>query len=74
VRLVAPASGDTPRPTPKPTDVIVKPGTQPFTYYTGDQHGEYLTHVDGERQSCNCGHTPDGRCVHVAAVQVYLKG
>jgi hypothetical protein len=59
---------------PKPTDVIVKPGKQPFSYYTADQKGEYLTSVDGDRKSCNCGHKPDGACVHVAAVEAYIKG
>jgi hypothetical protein len=68
----------TPRPEPKaepkPTDVIVKPGQQPFTYYTADQHGEYLTSVDGDQRSCNCGHKPDGACVHVVAVGSFMKG
>jgi hypothetical protein len=65
---------EAPKVEPKPTDVIVKPGKQPFTYYTADQHGEYLTTVDGDRQSCSCGHKPDGSCVHTAAVAVYIKG
>jgi len=63
-----------PKPQPKPTDVIVKPGQQPFTYYTADQHGEYFTHADGDQHSCNCGHQPDGACVHIAAVEAFIKG
>jgi hypothetical protein len=63
-----------PKAEPKLTDVIVKPGKQPFSYYTADQHGEYLTSLEGERKSCNCGHKPDGSCVHVAAVERYIKG
>jgi hypothetical protein len=55
---------------PHPTDVLVKPGTMPFTYDTADRTGAYLTHVDGDRQSCNCGHQPDGGCRHVAAVEM----
>jgi hypothetical protein len=54
----------------KVTDIIVKPGKQPFTYYTNDGMGEYLTSVDGDHKSCNCG--PDGKagtCAHVVAAE-----
>jgi hypothetical protein len=79
---VARAPQQAPKPEPtKPTkvegswsDVTVKPGKQPFSYYTADQKGEYLTHVDGDRRSCNCGHKPDGGCAHVQAVEAFIKG
>jgi hypothetical protein len=35
--------------------------------------GEYLTHVDGDRKDCNCGHKPVGACAHVAAVEAFIK-
>jgi len=56
-----------------PAEVIVKPGKQPFTYDTADQHGQYLTSVDGTIRSCNCGNT-NGACVHIDAVERYIKG
>jgi hypothetical protein len=58
---------------PEPKAIDVKAGKQPFTYYTADQHGEYMTHADGDHKSCNCG-SPNGSCVHVAAVEAYIKG
>jgi hypothetical protein len=72
--LEAKAKAEAPQPEPKPTDVTVKPGKQPFSYYTADQRGEYLTSVTGDDKSCNCGHKPDGSCVHVTAVEAYIKG
>jgi hypothetical protein len=62
-----------PKSEPKPTDVSVKPSKMPFAYYTAEQNGEYLTQVDGDKHSCNCGHKPDGTCAHVAAVLRFLK-
>jgi hypothetical protein len=55
--------------------ITVKPGKQQFTYFTNDGMREYLTAVDGDDKSCNCG--PDGRsgtCKHVAAVEAFIKG
>jgi hypothetical protein len=37
------------------SQITVKPGKQPFTYYVNDGMGEYLTAVDGDKMSCNCG-------------------
>ena len=59
-------------PEAKPADVTVKPGIEPFTYETSDGSGTYLTTVDGDVKSCDCGPAgKDGTCHHVAAVQVY---
>jgi hypothetical protein len=63
-----------PKPEIKPTDVIVKPGTQPFTYNTADQHGEYLTVVQGNRLECNCTPEIGEICIHARAVEAYIKG
>jgi hypothetical protein len=57
----------------KVTDITVKPGKQPFTYDTNDGMQEYLTSVDGDQKSCNCGHKPSGACAHVAAVERFVK-
>jgi hypothetical protein len=73
-QVEATPKAEAPKAETKPTDVIVKPGKQPFTYYTADQHGEYLTHVDGDQKSCNCGHKPDDSCVHVEAVERFIQG
>jgi ribosomal protein L12E/L44/L45/RPP1/RPP2 len=49
--------------------ISVKPGKQPFTYYTNDGMGEYLTTVDGDTKSCKCGN--EVPCVHIAAVEAH---
>jgi hypothetical protein len=61
-----------PKAEPK-SNIAVKPAKQPFTYDTNDGMGEYLTHVDGDRKDCNCGHKPVGACAHVAAVEAFIK-
>jgi hypothetical protein len=62
-----------PKAETKHTDITVKPGKQPFTYYTNDGMNEYLTSVDGDQKSCNCEfyqqHKRD--CAHIAAVAAY---
>jgi hypothetical protein len=67
----------TPKPEPpaerQVTDITVKPGKQPFTYDTNDGMQEYLTSVDGDQKSCNCGHKPSGACAHVAAVERFAQ-
>jgi hypothetical protein len=63
----------TPKAEPK-SNITVKPGKQPLTYYTNDGMNEHLTTVDGNQKSCNCG--PMGRmggCSHVEAVELSLK-
>ena len=72
-QIEATPKAEAPKAEAKTTDVIVEPGKQPFSYYTADQHGEYLTSVAGDEKSCNCGHQPDGSCVHVTAVEAYVK-
>jgi hypothetical protein len=62
-----------PKPEPKASSITVKPGRQPHSYYTNDGMGEYLTGVNGDEKSCNCGHKPVGECAHVAAVERFLK-
>jgi hypothetical protein len=65
---------ESPKAEPKVTDVIVKPGTEPFTYHTADAHGEYLTTVDGHRMECNCTPEIGEICIHARAVEAYIKG
>jgi hypothetical protein len=54
--------------------ITVKPGEQPFTYYTNDGMGEYLTSVDGDQKSCNCGMgAKHGICPNIQAVESFVK-
>jgi hypothetical protein len=64
----------TPKADPNLTDIIVKPGKMPFTYYVTDATGEYLTSVDGDKHSCNCSHKGQGPCAHAQTVERYMKG
>jgi hypothetical protein len=60
-------------PVTTPSAVVsVKPGKQPFTYYVKDELGEYLTSVDGDKTSCNCGVKQP--CTHVYTVERFIKG
>jgi hypothetical protein len=63
-----------PKAEPKYIDFTIKPGKQPFSYYVSNGVQEFLTSVDGDRKSCNCGHKPDGSCVHVQGVEAFIKG
>jgi hypothetical protein len=57
------------------SNITVRPGKQPFTYYTNDGMNEYLTSVDGDQKSCNCDfyrqHKTD--CTHISAVEAVMK-
>jgi hypothetical protein len=68
-KLRLPPSEEKPKAEVKLTDVIVKPGQQPFTYDTADQHGEYLTIVHGNRMECNCTPEIGEICIHARAVE-----
>jgi hypothetical protein len=64
-------------PVVTPSGVVsVKPGKQPFTYYVTDASGDHLTHVDGDKRSCNCQFytTMKGTCTHIEAVERFIKG
>jgi hypothetical protein len=56
--------------------IDVKPGKQWFTYYMTDVSGDHLTHVDGNKHSCNCEFFTLMKdiCKHVEAVEHYIKG
>jgi hypothetical protein len=70
--LQAKAQSDT-KSDPKPAPATqVEAGKMPFTYYVTDPKGEYLTTVDADTKSCNCG-APNGSCTHIAAVELFLK-
>jgi hypothetical protein len=76
---VAKASQQVPKfngePVATPSGVVsVKPGKQPFTYYVTDMSGDHLTHVDGDKHSCNCGKMVNGTCAHIDAVERFIKG
>jgi hypothetical protein len=55
----------------KDTDITVKPGKQPFTYYVNDGMKECLVGIDGNNRSCNCGNVPKGGfCIHIEAAEM----
>jgi hypothetical protein len=39
-----------------------------------DVNGEYLTSVEGDKKSCNCGSVLKDGCAHIEAVERFIKG
>jgi hypothetical protein len=75
-KLKATVEASAPEPGPKAgSQLQVRAGTMPFTYYVSDGVKEHLVGLDGDRTSCNCGAAPKGGgCAHTAAAEQFAAG